>query len=72
VVEQAKGRLKTLALGGVEPSESNVSARRYRLVRDAFLVVRNDASPPVKSFIDFVRGAEGAAVIRANGAVAAR
>jgi phosphate transport system substrate-binding protein len=72
VVEQAKGRLKALALGGVEPTEANVSSGRYRLTRDAFLVVRNDASPQVKSFIEFVRSAEGAAIIRVNGAVAAR
>lgn len=72
VVEQAKGRLKVLALGGVEPTETNVSSGRYRLARDAFLVVRNDASPQVKSFIEFVRSAEGSAIIRANGAVTAR
>ncbi|MBM3530962.1 MAG: hypothetical protein FJX62_23030 [Alphaproteobacteria bacterium] len=72
VVEQAKGRLKALTLGGVEPSEANVSSGRYRLVRDAFLILRNDAPVHVRSFIDFIRSAEGSAIVRANGAVAVR
>jgi phosphate transport system substrate-binding protein len=72
VVEQSQGKLKMLALGGVQPTEANIIARRYRLTRDAFLITRKEVSPAVKAFIDFVRSTDGAAVIRANGAVAAR
>lgn len=72
VVEQSQGKLKMLALNGVQPTEANVATGRYRLTRDAFLIVRNDASPAVKAFIGFVKTPDGAAVIRANGAVATR
>jgi phosphate transport system substrate-binding protein len=70
VVEQSQGKVRPLALNGVHPSESEVAAGRYRLTRDAFLVTRNAASPEVTAFIGFVTGPEGAAVIRANGAIA--
>jgi phosphate transport system substrate-binding protein len=72
VVEQSRGKLKALMLDGVTPTEADVSAGRYRLTRDAFLVLHNDASPDVRAFIAFARSADGAAVIRANGAVAVR
>jgi phosphate transport system substrate-binding protein len=71
VVEQSQGKIKPIALNGIVPSESNVRAGRYRLVRDAFLVTRNSPSAEAKAFIEFVKSDEGAAVIRANGAIAA-
>jgi phosphate transport system substrate-binding protein len=70
VVEQSKGKLVALTLDDAAPDEASVVAGRYRLVRDAFLVTRNDASAAVKAFIDFVKSTNGAAVIRANGAIA--
>jgi phosphate transport system substrate-binding protein len=70
VVEQSQGKIKPLALNGVPPNEAEVAAGRYRLTRDAFLVTRNAASPEVTAFIGFVQGPEGAAVIRANRAIA--
>jgi ABC-type phosphate transport system substrate-binding protein len=70
-VEQSKGKTLAVALDGVAANEHNVAGGRYHLVRDAFLVIRNDAPSSVKAFIDFVKSTEGAAVIRANGAVPA-
>jgi phosphate transport system substrate-binding protein len=70
VVEQSQGKIKPLALNGVPPNEAEVVAGRYRLTRDAFLVTRNVASPEVTAFIGFVQGPDGAAVIRANSAIA--
>ncbi len=69
VVEQSQGKVKPLALNGVPPSEAEVASGRYRLTRDAFLVTRNAASPELAAFIGFVSSPEGAAVIRANGAI---
>ncbi len=69
VVEQSGGKLTALALNGAEPSEANIASGRYKLTRDAFLVTRSAPPPPVKAFIDFAKSAEGAAVIRANGAL---
>jgi phosphate transport system substrate-binding protein len=71
VVEQSRGKVKAVALDGITADEASIAAGRYRLTRDAFLVTGNAPSPPVKAFIGFVTGAEGAAVIRANGAIPA-
>ena len=70
-VAQSQGKIKALALNGVAASEDNVVAGRYRLTRDSFLVTKDAPSPPVQAFIDFVRGSDGAAVIKVNGAIAA-
>jgi phosphate transport system substrate-binding protein len=70
-VAQSKSRIKALSLNGTAASEDNVVAGKYRLTRDSFLVTSNAPSAPVKAFIDFVKAAEGAAIIKANGAIAA-
>lgn len=69
MVAQHAGRLKALALNGVVPSPENVATGAYPLTRDAILVFR--ANPPrgVEAFLAFVSSAQGASVIRANGAV---
>ena len=71
VVEQSGGKVKSVALNGIAPSEANVAAGKYRLARDAFLILGNSPSAPAKAFIDFVKSPEGKAVIKANGAIAA-
>lgn len=71
VVEQSGGKIKSLALNGIAPSEANVAAGKYRLTRDAFLVLGNQTSSQSRAFIDFVKSPEGAAIIKANGAIAA-
>ena len=70
-VEQGGRRMRALALNGIVADESNVAAGRYRLTRDVFLVTGRSPPEPVNSFIAFVRSSEGAAVIKANGAIAA-
>ncbi|MEX2127793.1 MAG: substrate-binding domain-containing protein [Xanthobacteraceae bacterium] len=67
--EQSGGKIRALALNGVAPDEANVRAGRYKLTREAFLVTKGAAAPALAGFLDFVRGAEGAAVIKANGAI---
>jgi len=70
-VEQSGGKVKALALNGIAPSEANVASGKYRLTRDAFLVLGASPKPEAKAFIDFVKSAGGAAIIKANGAIAA-
>ena len=69
VTEQSSGKIRALALDGVVPTEANVTAGSYRLVREVFLVVKENTSPAAKAFLAFVRSAEGASVIKANGAI---
>lgn len=71
VIEQSGGKIRSAALNGIAPVEANVAAGKYRLTRDAFLVVSKPPPPQAQAFIDFVRSAEGAVVIKANGAMAA-
>ncbi|MBI4274729.1 MAG: substrate-binding domain-containing protein [Rhizobiales bacterium] len=70
IVERSGGKIKAIALDGVVANDAAVLAGRYRLTRDAFLITRDAASADVKAFIDFVKSPDGAAVIRANGAIA--
>lgn len=70
-INQSEGKIRPIALNGVAANEPNVVAGRYRLTRDAFLIADRTVSTHVKAFLDFVRGPEGAAVIRASGAIAA-
>jgi phosphate transport system substrate-binding protein len=72
VVGQSGGKITAVTLNGVAASEANVLAGTYRLTRDAFLVTRGSPSAQTKGFIEFVLSADGASIIRANGAIAAR
>jgi phosphate transport system substrate-binding protein len=70
VAEQSGGRIKTLSLDGAAPTEANVTAGKYRLVREVFLVAKGNTTPAVKAFLAFVKSSDGAKVIKANGAIA--
>jgi phosphate transport system substrate-binding protein len=70
-VAQSKGNIKALLLNGATTDEPSIASGAYRLTRDAFLVIDKAPSEAVRSFITFVRGQEGAAAIRANGAIPA-
>jgi phosphate transport system substrate-binding protein len=72
MVEQSAGRITSLSLDGVAPSVDNVGSGIYPLSRDAILVFKAPASPSVERFLEFIRGAEGQRLIRANGAVPSR
>ena len=69
VAEQSGDKIKALSLDGVAPTEANVTAGNYRLVREVFLVTKASASPETKDFIAFVKSADGAKIIKANGAI---
>jgi phosphate transport system substrate-binding protein len=69
VVQQSGGKIKALALNGVVANEANVSAGKYEIVREVFLVVKGASNPAVQQFIAFIRSPEGAAIIKANGAL---
>jgi len=69
VADQSSGKIKALSLDGTAPTEANVTAGTYRLVREVFLVSNVTAAPAAKSFVAFVKSPDGARVIKANGAI---
>lgn len=69
VADQSGSKIKALSLDGVAPAEANVMAGKYRLVREVFLVVKASSPPATKAFIAFVKSADGARIIKANGAI---
>ena len=68
-VSQSNGKIKALLLNGAAADEASVVSGKYRLTRDAFLVIGKAPSDAATAFIAFVRSPEGAAVIKANGAI---
>lgn len=72
VVEQSGGKVKALEFNGVAPIPGNVKNGSYFLTRDFLFVIKADAAPAVKRFIDFVLSPEGDRVILDNGAVPLR
>ena len=68
-VSQSNGKIKALLLNGAAADEASVVSGKYRLTRDAFLVTGKAPSDAAAAFIAFVLSPEGAAVIKANGAI---
>jgi phosphate transport system substrate-binding protein len=69
VVEQSGDKIKAVSLDDLAPTEANVTAGKYRLVREVFLVAKGDGSAATKAFLSFVKSPDGAKVIKANGAI---
>ena len=69
VVEQSGGKIKAVSLEDSAPTGANVTAEKYRLVREVFLVAKRSASPATQAFLAFVKSSDGAKVIQANGAI---
>jgi phosphate transport system substrate-binding protein len=60
--------VKSLRLAGVLPSEANIDAGRYSLVRPfLFVVLPGATTGPARDFIDWVTGPEGRALTRREG-----
>lgn len=72
VVEQSGGRIRALALDGVEPSAGNVKTGHYHLTRDFLFVTHMEPSPAVRNFMAFVISAAGDKVILESGAIPLR
>lgn len=72
VVRQEGNRLRALALDGVAPTPEQVSAGRYRLVRDSYLVAAAAPSSAVSRFLAWVRAPDAQRIIAENGAIAIR
>jgi phosphate transport system substrate-binding protein len=64
----SEGRLRALAVDGVNPHNGSGVNGDYPLMRDVFLVARPDAADVVQAFLAFV-GGPGTEVIRSQGAL---
>ncbi|NOZ68854.1 MAG: hypothetical protein GXP46_06345 [Deferribacteres bacterium] len=65
-----KRRVKVLSLEGVSPTKENIASGKYPLFRPIYITVsRYRIKPGVRKFVDFILGAEGQAVISAQGTV---
>ena len=65
-------KVKALCTDGVECTEKEIIARRYKLVRPVFLLTRGPPAGTVKDFIDYILSSEGQETIRLNGLLPAK
>ena len=68
-VLRSQGRIKALALDGVEPTPENVAAAKYRVVKGFAVVTRGEPQGGAKGFLEFVEGADGHKILVNGGLV---
>jgi phosphate transport system substrate-binding protein len=59
--------VKTLSIGGIDPSPANLLSGAYPITRTLTFATRTDSGDEVKQFIDFALSQEGSAIIQASG-----
>jgi phosphate transport system substrate-binding protein len=69
---QVDKELKALAIDGVKAAHEEILAGRYPLVRPFLFVVKGQASPDARKFIDYVLSAEGQKKLEQVGLVRAK
>ncbi len=65
--DEESERVKILDLDGVTPSAEAVARDEYPWSLTFSLVCREDASPAVREFVEFVTGPEGRRLVEENG-----
>jgi phosphate transport system substrate-binding protein len=71
-VGQVNDQIKAVKIAGVEPTEANVVAKRYPLVRPFLFVTKAAPVGATKEFIDFVLSPEGQELVRKEGLIPAK
>lgn len=59
--------VKTLSVGGVEATEENAKSGKYPIVRPLNMLTKGEPTGAAKSWLDFILGAEGQAIVKAEG-----
>ena len=59
--------VKTLAIDGVAPTVENTLSGKYRITRKLYMNTKGQPSELVQTFIDYIRGPEGEAIVREAG-----
>ena len=67
---KVRGGIKALAVNNVAPTAENMKSGKYPLVKELSFVYKGELPPQYKAFIEFVRSADGEAIIRDNGGAA--
>ena len=65
-------KVKAIRTDGVECTEKEIVAGRYKLVRPVFLLIQPPPAGAVKDFIDYILSGEGQETIRLNGLLPAK
>ncbi len=68
-VNQSEGAFKAIALNGELPVLANIRDKKYLLLRNSFLVAKEEPSGAVKAFLEYVKGRRGIQVILHNDAI---
>lgn len=71
-VLKSEGRIKALALDGVQPGPDTVTAGKYRLLKEFAVVTKGQPQAAAKGFIDFAAAAEGKKILADSGLVPSR
>ena len=72
---RAKGpalKISPLSIDGIDMDERNIGLALYPLIRQLFLVIRDDSSEISKKFINFVLSNEGQTLLAESGALRVR
>ncbi len=59
--------VQALTTDGVAPTQDNAKSGAYPVVRTLYMNTRGEPTPLVRAFLDYVRGPEGAEIVRASG-----
>ncbi|MDD2493715.1 MAG: phosphate ABC transporter substrate-binding protein [Tissierellia bacterium] len=69
VVNQNEGKIKTLKVDGVEATKENIVDGSYIIQRPLIAIINGELTAPQQSFIDYMMGDEGLAVVESMGFV---
>ncbi|MBF0329624.1 MAG: substrate-binding domain-containing protein [Nitrospirae bacterium] len=64
-----KRNVKMLNVNGVQPTKANIISNKYPLRRPLYLVVKKDASPKTKRFLDYVLSPKAQKLIASYGSI---
>jgi len=69
-VDDSGDKVAALGIDGASPSPENVASGKWPIVKNFVVVTKGRPAGLAKRFIDFIKGPEGAAIIKSNKAIA--
>jgi phosphate transport system substrate-binding protein len=62
-------KVRSLAIGGVAPTQANIRAHKYRIVRPFLYLTAGEPSESARFFIDYVLSREGQRILKKEGLI---